>query len=252
MGQEQSAVSAREVASVDARCETGDSCRMCSSSDPAADTVKVNAAVFGTNAFSTMNKENASPQAAAAKVNVDKAEAALREHEEKARQLEDDIALQRQVALQKAREETELRIRQEQEQKEREEAERIQREHQQQEQERRKHEEELAAARKEREACERAEEEKQMQEAKAKVEAFLKAKGFKSVDGKRRKLMSTTYPLHTAVKENNAEMVQLLMRSGADVRQKNSSGQTPQDIARKCNKRGSHDAVLSILSSAIA
>merc|ERR1712070_44358 len=106
-------------------------------------------------------------------------------------------------------------------------------------------------AKREREARERAEEEarrarKEQQNAE-KVAGFLKSKGFSSVAAGRRKMLKTSYPLHVAVADKDAEMVELLLEAGADPAQKNSSSATPEQQALKLNKNGSHDAVLAKL-----
>merc|ERR1712048_929461 len=103
----------------------------------------------------------------------------------------------------------------------------------------RRHEEEAEEA-----AVEQQNREKQKREDRAAVDTFLKDNGFKSITAKRKKLCSTTYPLHVAVSQNSADMVRLLLRCGADPFQKNSSGYTPQQVAQKCNKRGTHEQVL--------
>merc|ERR1719387_3089974 len=107
----------------------------------------------------------------------------------------------------------------------------------------------MEEAKREREARERAEEEarrarKERQDAE-KVAAFLRAKGFNGVTTGRRKMLKTSYPLHAAVADKDAEMIALLLQAGADPAQKNSSGVTPEQQAVKLNKNGSHEAVLA-------
>lgn len=84
------------------------------------------------------------------------------------------------------------------------------------------------------------------------VLAFLKENGFKTMCGKRQSLVLTTYPLHCAVSQGLLRMTELLLKAAADPNQKNSWGQTPLDIARKNNKRGSHMGVLEALENATA
>jgi len=80
------------------------------------------------------------------------------------------------------------------------------------------------------------------------VAAFLRENGFHSVGQSRRQtLVGSTYPLHCAVSLGLVRMTQLLLDAGANASQKNSWGQTPLDVARRCNKKGSHDAVLEVL-----
>merc|ERR1712038_919164 len=86
--------------------------------------------------------------------------------------------------------------------------------------------------------------EKEQREAQQRADTFLRDNGFKGVNDKRKKMVSSCYPLHAAVEKNNADIVKSLLRCGADPKQKNSSGQTPQEFAQKCNKKGSHTLVL--------
>jgi hypothetical protein len=82
---------------------------------------------------------------------------------------------------------------------------------------------------------------------KAKVDAFLKSNGFSDVDAKRTRMLKSSYPLHAAVSQNNAEMVQLLLAAGARHGLKNSAGQTPLQLAQRLDKRDSHALVLKLL-----
>jgi len=82
-----------------------------------------------------------------------------------------------------------------------------------------------------------------------KVQEFLKVNGFRSVKGKRRRLLTASYPLHVAVQQKDAELVRLLLASAADPLQTNSFGRTPLQLARRCNAGGSNTAVLRELSS---
>jgi len=80
-----------------------------------------------------------------------------------------------------------------------------------------------------------------------KIAAYLKKHGFSGPKAKRKKLFTFWYPLHVAVEENNPEMVQLLLRAGADRGQRNSHGLTPCASAMKKNKNCSHEEVLQLL-----
>jgi len=83
---------------------------------------------------------------------------------------------------------------------------------------------------------------------KAKVDAFLAANGFKSVNAKRRRLLTSSYPLHIAVGKNNAEMVELLLMRGANPAKEDWLGKTPRQLAASLNKTRSHDEVMSVFS----
>lgn len=88
---------------------------------------------------------------------------------------------------------------------------------------------------------------KEAAEAQKKVDAFLKKNGFKGPATKKLSLFSSSLPIHTAVKLNDADLVRLLLARGADPAAK-ISGQTAQDLAKKEDKRGSHAAVIAALS----
>merc|ERR1712232_92708 len=84
---------------------------------------------------------------------------------------------------------------------------------------------------------------------KAKLEAFLKEHGYSGANAKRTKMFKTKYPLHTAVKINDPDMVRILLSAGADGSAKNSAGQTPAQLAKKSDKQGSHAGLLLALDS---
>lgn len=123
--------------------------------------------------------------------------------------------------------------------------------------EQRRRAEALEAERREHEAqaAEEAEQRKvrEQEEAKAEqehlaVEKFLSNRGYSGVNSRRSKLFKYKYPLHSAVKDNSLEMVELLLGAKADPMLKNSSGLTPGHLAMKLSSRhGSHDDVLCAL-----
>lgn len=231
-------------------------CRPCNVADSKTDTVKVNFAGLD-------GKENAKA-APPASIAMDQKAAAARQAQLAAEE-EQERERQRVAALFKAQEEERLR-------RARAEEEAAQERRRQQEEEarlaRQRAEEAARAARaeslrKEREAQEEAErrrreaekeaerlrQEKEKADA-AKVGSFLTANGFAQINAKKKSMMSSQYPLHVAVKQNNPEVVQLLIEARADACMKNSSGQTPLDKAKKSDKKGSHAAVLDILQNA--
>merc|ERR1712085_149096 len=53
-----------------------------------------------------------------------------------------------------------------------------------------------------------------------------------------------TLPLHTAIEDGEVELVQALLRCGADPEQK-ASGKSAMQVAERCNKKGSHDLVVT-------
>merc|ERR1719281_1390197 len=119
---------------------------------------------------------------------------------------------------------------------------------------RREREREAEAARQQRLREAEAEEQRRQEEARqhrqAKVAAFLKTKGFKSVSAPKRSMMKTTYPIILAAEAGDAEMVEFLIQEGADPAQTNSSGKTAQEAAKKKNKKSSHEGVLRALGGA--
>jgi len=80
-----------------------------------------------------------------------------------------------------------------------------------------------------------------------KMYAFLAVEKFECVNARRdvaRRLRRFDFPLHAAVKRNDAEIVRLLLAAGAYTFLQDSQDQTPLNLAQKLNREGSHDAVL--------
>merc|ERR1712232_1518597 len=70
-----------------------------------------------------------------------------------------------------------------------------------------------------------------------KVHEFLKSHGFEGdVNSKKRSMLKYRYPLHVAVKEQDAEMVKLLLLAGADKSLKDSFGYTPAQKAKQYSR----------------
>jgi len=109
-----------------------------------------------------------------------------------------------------------------------------------------RHEEEqrrLAAQQAAEEAARQEAEVKAKADADRKVSEFLKSRGFKGdVNSKKSSMLKSKYPLHVAVKEQDAEMVKLLLSAGADKSLKNSSGYTPVQKAEQYSKQKKGDA----------
>jgi hypothetical protein len=76
-----------------------------------------------------------------------------------------------------------------------------------------------------------------------KVDAFLKQRQLNGVNAARG-WFNYSYPLHVAVKEKNAEMVKLLLESGADRNLRDHSGRSARVLAKHSNKAGSHSALI--------
>lgn len=84
------------------------------------------------------------------------------------------------------------------------------------------------------------------------VQAFLRENGFRTLTRRRPSIVGESYPLHCAVSQGLVRMTDLLIKAGADPSQKNSWGQTPVDVAKRCNRKGSHNGVLEVLQKASA
>jgi len=86
------------------------------------------------------------------------------------------------------------------------------------------------------------------QEDKQSLDLWLKKNKYKDSNHLRKGMRgSSKYPLHTAVKQKDDLIMGLLLRSGADVSNKNSAGQTAKQVAENLNINGSHDAVFKLL-----
>lgn len=81
-----------------------------------------------------------------------------------------------------------------------------------------------------------------------KLRGFLDCNGFKSVNSRRWRYLKSSYPLHVAVEQNNEDIVRILLRSGANPEQSNSSGLTPRQMAERRNRHDSHAKVLAEFS----
>merc|ERR1711920_225989 len=84
-------------------------------------------------------------------------------------------------------------------------------------------------------------------ERQAQISTFLKKHGYSSVTAPKRTMLKTKYPIHTAAKTGDPQIVAALIEEGAIPMQKDSSGQTAAQVARSKNKKGSHDKVLHTL-----
>jgi hypothetical protein len=126
------------------------------------------------------------------------------------------------------------------------EAARAEQQRQYEEEQRRLQEEEERRLAEQQAAEERARQEEARTQAEAdaqKVNEYLTSHGFKGgVNAKKKSIMKYQYPLHIAVKEQNPEMVKLLIEQGADATLKNASGRTPGDKAEQYTKKKKGDA----------
>jgi len=85
--------------------------------------------------------------------------------------------------------------------------------------------------------------------AQEKVNAWCKKNGFKDATLQKKTLRGATkFPLHTAVKHKDAEVVGLLLQCGANKNALDSKMHTPAELAAKMNsKDGSHEKILAML-----
>jgi len=85
---------------------------------------------------------------------------------------------------------------------------------------------------------------------KAILDAFLASNGFDGVSNKRRRMLRPSiYPLHLAAEKGDDQLIRLLLEAGADRLLKDSSGRTAEDVAKRKNKKGSHDEALASLAT---
>merc|ERR1711924_344464 len=71
------------------------------------------------------------------------------------------------------------------------------------------------------------------EDAKQRLEDWLRQEKFTGVNDKRKSMMKSKFPLHSAVKRKDADTIQLLLRFGADPTSKDSNGLTAKDLAEK-------------------
>jgi len=232
-------------------------CNAFNSSDPAADTVKIDGS-----ALAMLEKENAAPNILRCKAAEDQKE--NRDTEAMRRAEEERLAQQewQRYDLEQRRVQEQQRQRAEAERaekaKEVEQEELMERRRQQvaatqreeaagQEQDAR--EEEVRRQEAERIAQEQLA--KQASDQKA-VEEFLAANHFTDVNFKRRKMLKSCYPLHEAVSQKNIVMAELLVAAKADLQLKSSAGETPLQLAQRTNSLYSHAPLLKVLRPAPA
>jgi len=98
-------------------------------------------------------------------------------------------------------------------------------------------------AEKQQQKLERARKEKL--EAEERVTAWCKQNGFQDMHTQKNTFVGATkFPLHTAVKYNNREIISMMLLAGTQKNVKDSKMQTPRELAIKMNKDGSHNEII--------
>merc|ERR1712151_1259998 len=91
-------------------------------------------------------------------------------------------------------------------------------------------------------------EEKELQEASDKAGVWCKNNGYQDVHSEKKTMMGgKKFPLHTAVKQQNAEMVECIVKCGGKKDCKDSKWQTPLQLAEKVCKGANRDRVVAAL-----
>lgn len=160
--------------------------------------------------------------------------------EEEHRQMERE-AVEAVVELQRRREEQKRQLEQEEERRRRElqaRAEAAEREHRLMEED---------ALRVAREAERREAEE---QSARARLDVWLREHGFSGVNARRKSMVKSKFPLHSAVKRRDEATIVLLLRFGAEPNLSDSKGLTALQLARRCNQDGSCSSIIELLEQA--
>jgi len=223
----------------------------CSTSDPTQDTVKVD--------LNLLNKKNVLPLQAAAQQEAVKASEEQRQREEARRRKGEAVG----AAASGRRKGEAVAAAVAEAKRKHEEDKRAKREKAPREQTlRRNYEVALrhkaaaqAAAERAHAAHTAAHEERQRQEvaqkeadAKEKVNGWCRANGFQDMNTSKKTYKGgTKFPLHTAVKHGNQEIIGLMLLAGVDKDVRDSKTQTPSQLAAELNKNGSHNQILAML-----
>jgi len=85
-------------------------------------------------------------------------------------------------------------------------------------------------------------------EAEEKVNVWCKSNGYQDMNTQKKTLRGATkFPLHTAVKNNNPEIVAMMLTTGVHKDVRDSNNQSPSQMAAKLNMHGSHSQILIML-----
>merc|ERR1712014_564461 len=80
------------------------------------------------------------------------------------------------------------------------------------------------------------------------VANWLKQEKFDNVNHKRKSMMKSKCPLHSAVKRKEVVMIKTLLRNNADPSAKDSNNKTPKQLAEELNKDRSFSSIVQALS----
>jgi len=242
------------------------SCKGCVGSDPTQDTVKVDVKLL---LAENPNKENTMPQQQTVqdpKVERETAQKAKKLVEEARKQVEDELQHTEELAA-AARAEDQRWAKEQLEEKARKEAEsRAKREsNEKMRREQVAADEKATAAAAAATAAAAAEEvyqrhltqmaadeaearEQQLVAAKKKVSEWCKSNGYQDMNIQKKTFRGATkFPLHTAAKHNNEDIIAMLLMCGVDKYALDSKKQTAHEVATKLNKKGSNEMILARL-----
>jgi len=99
---------------------------------------------------------------------------------------------------------------------------------------------------------EEAERQKRVQMRKVAIQSWLINNGYSDIHTPKKTYTKIKYPLHTAAKQGNIEITEMLLEEGANRNQPDSKGRTAMDIAKNQNINSSHEGVLDVFNMAIA
>jgi len=221
------------------------SCNACSTSDPTQDTVKVDPKL--------LNKENIQPLQTAAQREAVKASEEQRQREEARRRTDQAIAAAAAQAAQQHEEAERANVEKAYREElacreaeiatrhvalhhaaaEREDAART-----------------AAAAQEERRREEVVEKQARLalKDAQEKVNAWCKQNGYQDMNTSKKTFRGgMKFPLHTAVKYSNQEIIRMMLLDGVNKDVRDSKNQTPCQLAAKVNNNGTHGEILTML-----
>merc|ERR1712039_56052 len=102
--------------------------------------------------------------------------------------------------------------------------------------------------RQEEERLQKEREEKEMQEAQEKVGKWCQSNGYQDIHSEKKTFKGNKkFAMHTAVKQQSPEIVELIVKCGGQKDCKDSKGVTPMQLAEKVCKGADRDRILAAL-----